>query len=54
MPRNTRIALTALLLSAVPVLAQQPTAEPLEVGAAAPDFTLPGATRYASPSSSGR
>ncbi len=25
---------------------QQPTAPPLEVGAAAPDFALPGATRY--------
>lgn len=25
---------------------QQTTAPPLEVGAAAPDFTLPGATRY--------
>ena len=33
-------------LLAGPALAQQPAAEPLAVGAAAPDFTLPGATRY--------
>jgi peroxiredoxin Q/BCP len=26
--------------------AQQPAAPPLEIGAAAPDFAIPGATRY--------
>ena len=45
----------ALALAAVPALhAQQPAAPPaapaapppLEVGAVAPDFTLPGSTRY--------
>jgi hypothetical protein len=38
----------ALLLLAAPALrAQQPAAPaPLEVGAVAPDFSLPGATRY--------
>ena len=43
----------ALALAAVPALqAQQPAAppaqtpQPLEVGAVAPDFTLPGSTRY--------
>jgi len=42
------LVLSALL--AVPLAAQQPTpppaAPPLEVGAVAPDFALPGATRY--------
>jgi hypothetical protein len=46
------LALSALL--AAPLAAQQPGAPvpqatpnpPLEVGAVAPDFTLPGATRY--------
>jgi len=51
--RNTLFA--ALALAAVPALhAQQPAAAPaapaapppLEVGAVAPDFTLPGSTRY--------
>lgn len=44
-------ALCALSLSiAAPALAQQPAQvedpKPLEVGAAAPDFELPGATRF--------
>jgi hypothetical protein len=42
------LVLSALL--AAPLAAQQPTpppaAPPLEVGAVAPDFALPGATRY--------
>ena len=42
------LVLSALL--AAPLTAQQPTpppaAPPLEVGAVAPDFALPGATRY--------
>jgi peroxiredoxin Q/BCP len=45
------LVLSALL--AAPLAAQQPAAPaqppanpPLEVGAEAPDFTLPGATRY--------
>ena len=43
----------AVTLAALPAAAtaqaqqpQQPTPPPLEVGAAAPDFSLPGATRY--------
>jgi thioredoxin-dependent peroxiredoxin len=45
------IVLGALALgAALPVKAQQPAAAPdptpLEVGAVAPDFTLPGATRF--------
>jgi peroxiredoxin Q/BCP len=32
------------LLAAAPALAQD--SEPLEIGQVAPDFTLPGATRY--------
>jgi hypothetical protein len=45
------IVLGAVALgAAIPIAAQQPAAPPdpppLEVGAVAPDFTLPGATRY--------
>jgi peroxiredoxin Q/BCP len=43
------VAGLALPLLALPLAAQEappPTAPPLEVGAAAPDFALPGATRY--------
>jgi len=40
-------AVLAAPLVAAPLKAQEaPTAAPLEVGAVAPDFTLPGATRY--------
>jgi thioredoxin-dependent peroxiredoxin len=43
-------ALGAALLGAAPIRAQQPAAAPTyappEVGAMAPDFELPGATRY--------
>ncbi len=46
MLRHTPAALAALTLAAMPAHAQTQTAEPLEVGAVAPDFTLPGATRY--------
>jgi peroxiredoxin Q/BCP len=49
-PARTRIALAALLaLAASAANAQQPAtpAEPVpEVGTMAPDFALPGATRY--------
>lgn len=38
------IAAGLALLAAAPALAQ--TADPLEVGAVAPDFALDGATRY--------
>lgn len=42
--------LLGLLALAAPVAAQQPAAtpdpKPLEIGVAAPDFALPGATRY--------
>ncbi|NIR44351.1 MAG: redoxin domain-containing protein [Gemmatimonadetes bacterium] len=45
MRRRTLAALATLLLAgAAPAWAQ--TGEPLEIGATAPDFTLPGATRY--------
>jgi len=43
------LAVAAVLtpLVATPLAAQNaPAAPPLEVGAVAPDFTLPGATRY--------
>ena len=41
------VAAAALPLAAVPLAAQEaPVAPPLDVGAVAPDFTLPGATRY--------
>jgi len=34
-------------LAVTPAAAQEaPPAQPLEIGAVAPDFTLPGATRY--------
>jgi len=39
--------MVALPLVAAPLAAQEPPANPpLEVGAVAPDFALPGATRY--------
>ena len=46
-----RHALIAALLAAVPLAAQQPATTPAEwkapaVGTMAPDFSLPGATRY--------
>ena len=38
---------TLVLLAATPlVLAAQQSSPPLEIGAAAPDFTMKGATRY--------
>jgi thioredoxin-dependent peroxiredoxin len=46
------LALTVLLTAALAALAapaaraQDQAPEPLQVGAAAPDFALPGATRY--------
>ena len=44
-------ALLGPLFLAAPLLGQQPTTpppefKPLEIGAPAPDFTLPGATRF--------
>ena len=48
--RAIAVAASALLLAAAPARAQQaptaPTYAPPEVGALAPDFQLPGATRY--------
>jgi AhpC/TSA family len=48
--RAIALAATAVLLAAAPMRAQQvqagPTYAPPEVGALAPDFQLPGATRY--------
>ncbi|NLG61064.1 MAG: redoxin domain-containing protein [Candidatus Cloacimonetes bacterium] len=44
--RMTAAALAALALAA-PAAAQEPeNPPPLEIGAVAPDFELPGATRY--------
>lgn len=42
------LLVAALLLAPAPALAQDAEAvpEPLEVGVVAPDFALPGATRY--------
>ena len=49
-PVRTRVALAAMLvLAASSARAQQPAASgnpPPEVGSLAPDFALPGATRY--------
>lgn len=50
--RSPLVGAAALLLSASSTAAQQPQpaqqqqTPPLEVGAAAPDFALPGGTRY--------
>ena len=48
--RLTIVALAATLLAGAAARAQQPAAAPVypapEVGAMAPDFALPGATRY--------
>lgn len=47
--RSLSLALTLALAPAALLAQQAPaaaTAPPLEVGAVAPDFTLPGATRY--------
>ena len=48
--RVTHPVLFGLLALAAPVAAQQPATapdpKPLEIGAAAPDFALPGATRF--------
>ena len=48
--RLTIVALAATLLAGASVRAQQPAAAPVylapEVGTLAPDFALPGATRY--------
>jgi hypothetical protein len=47
MVRYTWATLAACtLIAAAPVQAQTQTAEPLEVGVVAPDFAIPGATRY--------
>jgi len=47
MRRLTWAVLAALtLVVAAPIQAQTQTVEPLEVGAVAPDFSIPGATRY--------
>jgi hypothetical protein len=39
------VAAPAVALAQAPQ-PQQPTAPPLEIGAVAPDFAIPGATRY--------
>jgi hypothetical protein len=40
------LAALALIVAAAPLQAQTQTVEPLEIGAVAPDFSIPGATRY--------
>ncbi len=44
--RFTPLALVAGAALALPLAAQQPDPKPLEVGAVAPDFALPGSTRF--------
>ena len=49
MLRRACLALAVLVAASLPVAtptAAQETAEPLEIGAVAPDFELPGGTRY--------
>lgn len=50
MKRSSFVAAALVLFGAPALRAQQPTAAPqappLEVGALAPDFSLPGGTRY--------
>jgi hypothetical protein len=47
MLRKLAVGVVALPLAVTVLAAQEaPAAPPLEVGAVAPDFTLPGATRY--------
>lgn len=47
MSRNVLVLAGLLALTAAPVAAQDaPAVQPLEVGALAPDFALPGATRF--------
>jgi hypothetical protein len=47
MQRHAMVMLAALTAGAGAARGQQAdTAAPLEIGAAAPDFALPGATRY--------
>ena len=41
-----RLLSLALALTATPLLLSAQQAKPLEVGAAAPDFSMKGATRY--------
>lgn len=45
MRRISLLVVCGALLVGGPVLAQE-TPQPLEIGAVAPDFSLPGATRY--------
>jgi hypothetical protein len=49
MLRRPCLALAVLIAASLPVAiptATQETTEPLEIGAVAPDFELPGGTRY--------
>ena len=49
MQRQVCLALAVLIGASLPFAfptAAQETAEPLEIGAVAPDFELPGGTRY--------
>jgi hypothetical protein len=45
LPRVSLLS-AVLIAAASPALSQETVAEPLDVGAVAPDFALPGATRY--------
>lgn len=44
--RGAGLTAFALMLIGLAAPAMAQTSEPLEIGATAPDFTLPGATRY--------
>ncbi len=44
--RFTPLSLVAGAALALPLAAQQPDPRPLAVGAVAPDFALPGSTRF--------
>ena len=51
MRRAPAVVLASMVILAAPLTAQQPTPpppeyKPLEIGAAAPDFALSGATRF--------
>ncbi|MFQ6045951.1 MAG: peroxiredoxin family protein [Gemmatimonadales bacterium] len=47
MSKATLLAASLALVAPTTMSAQEtPQAEPLEIGAVAPDFALPGATRY--------
>jgi len=46
LPLYPLVVAAFLSVLATPACAQDPTTPPLEVGTVAPDFAIPGATRY--------